>query len=723
MKNSIKIAKREWGSLLAGPAYYVVLIVFLVLWEWLFFRNVFLVGEASLRILYDVLPWVLLLLVPSVTMGSIAAEKENGTLEWILTQPISEWELVVGKWLGVMGLPTAAMLFAIPLALTMAVFGPFDFGVFTGQLMGSIAVAGALAALGIYVSGKMLNQVAALLVTAVIGLLLVIVGTDFVAAAMPLAIAPILERLALVSHLQGMARGVIDLRDVWYFVSFVGTFLGLTMLGLMRRKQAKLAVKIWIVIGIVVVTNVAFDRVNIRLDLTRDQAYTLSQATRKIVGNLPENVSITLYASGKLPAQYSPVVRETRDLLRDYQNTAHGKLSVSFKDPSLDPKVATEAQGAGVRQIQFNVVGQEEFQVKTGFLGLAIAVGSSHESVPFLQDTSDLEYQLTSNIHKLTNKDKKTVAFLTGHGEKSLYADYSAFNTTLAQQFNVTSFSKEVEATSAATLVVAGPVEKVEDETTKFLGKLVASGKNLLLLVDSMVVSPQAMSATVNKDNFGDFAKGLGITIQDGAVYDLRYNETVRFDNYLLPYPFWARVAAADPKLPILKQTESMVLPWASALTIDEVKAKTAGYKVVKLLVTSKFAGNKTGEFPLTPDDKTFSQANLGEKTMAVELDPVNKSIAGKIVIIGNSTWLTDQFVQNSPENLNLGMAAISYLAGDDALAGIKPRSAIASKLLLPSPFAAAVLKYANLALAILLPAVVAVVKFTKRREKQKLTY
>lgn len=715
MKNIATIAKKEWRSYLANPAYYAVLVVFLVLWEWLFFRNLFLVGEASVRGLVDLLPWVLLILVPAVTMGSIAGEKENGTLEFVLTHPVREWELVVGKFLGVMGLPVVAILFAVPLAFSISLFGPLDFGVLAGQVAGGIGAASVLAALGIFVSGKMMNQVAALLITVVLGFLLIIGGGDFVASTLPLELAPILEKLTLVSHVQSLARGVVDVRDVWYFVSFGWVVLLLAQLDLLERKYGKNKKEYVKLSGVAVVsvavfgiTNIFGDRLAWRYDLTTNKAYTLSDTTKKVISETEDKVEIILYASGKLPAQYTPVVRGARDVLQDFQRAAKGKLTTSYKDPSADTKVAAEAESAGVQQVQFNVIGQEEFQVKTGFLGLVTKAGDRSETIPFLQDVGDLEYRLTSDIFNLTNKDKKTVAFLEGQGGKNLYSDYQSLSRELAKQFELTTFSKETEATMAATLVIAGPTEKLSDELTKSLAKLVALGKNLVVLLDGVTVNPQFMTVAANKESFGSFIQGYGITINDGVAYDLRFNETVRFGGqdgtgYLLPYPFWMRVATNDNK--------SIVLPWASGLGVDEKKANEAGYTVNTLVKTSNYSGNKTGEFSLNPDKDTFSSDGLAPKIMGVELQPAEESRTGKIVIMGDSDWLTDQFVQNAGENLNFGLNLISGLTSGEVLSEIRAKAITSGRLMIPSLAAQELLKYGNLGLAVMLPLGVGLVR------------
>src|SRR3989338_6729585 len=99
-KNIFTITRKELKSSFDNPTFYVNIAVFLLLWEFLFFRNAFLAGEASLRQLYDFLPWLLIIFIPAVTMGAMSQEKSEGTLELLLTHPVREYELLAGKFLG-----------------------------------------------------------------------------------------------------------------------------------------------------------------------------------------------------------------------------------------------------------------------------------------------------------------------------------------------------------------------------------------------------------------------------------------------------------------------------------------------------------------------------------------------------------------------------------------------------------------------------------------------
>lgn len=739
IRNVLTITKKELKSFFDSPTAYIVLAVFLLLWEFLFFRNAFLVGEASLRGLFDYLPWLFLVLIPAITMGSLAEEYSEGTLEFLLTHPLKDIELLIGKFLGSLAFAAIALLFIVPIAIGFAQYGNLDWGVVAGQYLGSVLSAGVLIALGVFISSLVKNQIAALLTTAVSGFFLIISGFEFFTASVPLRLVPVFEQMSVTSHVQSMARGVIDLRDLWYFLSAVAVFLSLAFLQLLKRRfgnrkslyrSYKIGMSLFI--GIAVLVNVAGQKIPGRIDITQERQFTLSDGTKKVLSNLNDVVNLTLYSSAELPSQLQPVLRTAKDTMRDYQNAGKGKIVVSYKNPSSDQQAANEALQAGVQEVQFNVVGNESFQVKKGFLGAAVSYGGKNEALPFIQDISELEYQLTSAIAKLTTKDKKKIVFLSGHGEKTPTADYRYLNSELAKQFEVQSFAFDATNTklpeNTAVLVVAGPNQKIDEPARASIKDFLGKGGSAMFLIDAMAVNQQSLSAAPNAESFADFLSDYGVEVKQNVVYDLRSNETVSFGGgpfgYTLPYPFWARVQAVNSGSPVTAKIESMVLPWASSLGLDENKARDKGFSISKLLATTKYAGVKADSVSISPDQE-FTQTGLGEQVMTASLEGLggqdNKK--ARIVVVGNSMFISDQFVQNAPENLAFGIQSISWLSQEESLAGIRLKQKAERRLLFENQTQISLVKYGNMALAVLLPIAFGAYRLLRRRNLRKLTY
>ncbi len=736
LRNVISITRKELKGYFDGPTAYIVLVVFLLLWEYLFFRSAFLVGEASLRILFDILPWLLIFLVPAVTMGSISQERGEGTLEFLLTHPLRDHELLAGKFLAAMIFTAIALLFVFPLAASFEIFGEPDWGVVLGQYLGGLFMAAVLVSLGIFVSSLFRSQIASLMTGVALAFFLVIMGFEFVTASLPMTLASLFERLSLLSHFSSTARGVLDLRDLWYYLSAAAVFLGLAYLQLMRRRfgnrrsvyrSYRLGVALFI--GIAVLTNVVGARIPGRVDLTRDRIYTLGDATRRVLSGLDDVVNITLFASDRLPAQLKPVLREVKDTLRDYETLGRGNVVVSVKDPGKDPRAAGEAAAMGVSEVRFNVIGEGEFKVKTGYLGLAVSYAGESEAIPFIEDTSDLEYQLTSFIRQLTVKEKPKIAFLAGHGEKNLYSDYRIFSGELDKQFQVETVSLDEEGSTlpegTRVVVVAGPTQRIGEEARSAVRDFLSRGGSALFLIDTVKVSPGTLTAYPNRESFADFLHPYGVTVEEDIVYDLRANETVRFGggvvSYLLPYPFWARVfGVEDSTSPIARRVGSILLPWAATVDLDTERLKEKGLDAEVLLTTSGFGGRQVGSFSISPGGAPPGEA-LGEQVMAVSLS--DRQRGTRIVVVGDSDFLLDRFTRNTPENIVFGLEALSWLGQEDSIAGLRIKQRVRRKLLFQSPVQAAMVKYGNMAAAVLVPAGFGALRLIRRRRLRRFSY
>jgi len=740
IKNIFIITKKELRNYFDSPTAYIVLVVFLLLWEFLFFRNVFLVGEASLRILFGFLPWLFLFLIPAITMGSVSQEKNDGTLEFLLTHPLKDRDFLIGKFLAALSFVAIALLFIFPVAASLDAFGSIDWGVVFGQYLASISLASVLIALGIFVSSVFASQISSLLVSVVASFFLIIAGFEIVTASAPPFIASFLERLSALSHFNSMSRGVVDLRDLWYSLSVILVFLSLAYLQLLKRRfgnrkslYRSYKIGILLFIGIAILTNIVGSRIPGRLDLTQNHVYTLTKATKRTLADLNDVVNITIFASNELPAQFQPILRDTKDTLRDYQTFGKGNIVVSYKNPSGNPKIAQEARSLGIREVQFNVIGQEEFKLKKGYLGLAVSYAGKSETIPFIQDTSDIEYQLTSFIKQLTTTEKNKVAFLSGHGEKGLFSDYKILSQELKKQFDLEEVSIDEETPALpddiSTLVVAGPTEEIDETVRSAIRNYLSEGGSALFLIDSVRLNPQALNAYLNQASFSDFLQEYGVAVQPDIVYDLRSNETIRFGggfiNYILPYPFWARVVALETTSPITSRIESIVLPWASTITLDETKMQEKGLMALPIFATTKFGGRQTGSFFISPDAQPSSE-NLEEQIVAVSLmseetKPTAKTT--RMVIVGDSDFLSDQFSQGSPENLAFGIEALSWLSQEESLASIGLKQKVKRQLLFKNETQIALVKYGNMSLVFLMLAGIGIFRFMHRKNLHKFTY
>jgi ABC-2 type transport system permease protein len=236
MRNILAIFQKEFKSYFNSPIAYIFIITFILFSSWLFFRTFFLIGQAHMRPLFGILPWLFLILAPAITMRAWAEEKKLGTMEILMTLPIKDYEVVLGKFFSSFLFMITAVFLTFPLPLTVYVLGNPDTGTIIGGYLGACLMGGAYLAIGLFISSLTKNQIIAFIVSIVTCFALLVIGEDFVLMSTPNMLAPIFTYLGLGTHFESISRGVIDSRDLIYYFSAIGFFLFLNILTIESRK-------------------------------------------------------------------------------------------------------------------------------------------------------------------------------------------------------------------------------------------------------------------------------------------------------------------------------------------------------------------------------------------------------------------------------------------------------------------------------------------------------
>ena len=234
MRSICVITKRELTSFFDSLIAYVMIIIFLGLsgfFTWLFGSNVFLIGQADLQVFFGISYWTLFFFIPAITMRSLAEENHSGTIELLSTKSVSDWQIVVGKFLASLLLLTIALACTIPYYITIANLGNVDHGAIIGGYFGLLLMSAMYISIGIFCSSLTNNQIVAFLLALFIGIFFHILF-QLMAAGSTGMIGSILDYLSVRTHFESLSRGVIDTRDLIYFGSFIlaGLVLSQTML-------------------------------------------------------------------------------------------------------------------------------------------------------------------------------------------------------------------------------------------------------------------------------------------------------------------------------------------------------------------------------------------------------------------------------------------------------------------------------------------------------------
>jgi ABC-2 type transport system permease protein len=237
MNTVAAIFKKEFVSYFISPIAYVFIVVFLVGTNFMYFQPFFLFNQADMRNYFGLLPWVFLFFVPAITMRGWAEEKKSRTVELLLTWPVSDAQVVLGKFFASLAFLAVTVALSVTIPVTLFIIGSPDPGPIIGGYAGALLMGAAYLAIGLWVSSHTENQIVAFILAWVAMFALMIIGHPVVTLKAPTVLVPLFSFLGLFTHFESIERGVIDTRDVVYYLSMAGVFLFLNAQSLGGRKS------------------------------------------------------------------------------------------------------------------------------------------------------------------------------------------------------------------------------------------------------------------------------------------------------------------------------------------------------------------------------------------------------------------------------------------------------------------------------------------------------
>jgi ABC-2 type transport system permease protein len=474
-KQSLAIARKELGAYFGSPMALIFVGAFLMATLFSFFwaETFFARNIADVRPLFKWMPVLLIFLVGALTMRQWSEEQRGGTLEVLLTLPVPRASLVWGKFMAVVALVAVALALTIFLPLTVSILGNLDWGPVLGGYLAALLVAAAYAAIGLFVSSRTDNQIVALIVTVLLCGAFYLVGTPGLTDFAGDTLAEILRAIGTGSRFESIRRGVIDLRDLIYYLSLTTLFLALNVVSLDSKRWGRGARtashrRNAVLSAILVAANVLalnvwlFPVHGLRADLTADQEYSLSPATRDLIGNLQEPLLMRGYFSQKTHPLLAPLVPTIRDTMREYEVASGGRINAEIVDPREDEELEAEAnQVYGIQPNPFRVSGRYESSVISSYFDILIRYGDQSVVLGF-QDlievvpsaSGDVEVGLRNLEYDLTRSVKRVV-----YGFQSLDAVFAG----IEEPVKLTAFVTP-QTLSESLTEVPGLVEKVAQE-------------------------------------------------------------------------------------------------------------------------------------------------------------------------------------------------------------------------------------------------------------------
>ncbi len=436
-------------------------------------------------------------------------------------------------------------------------------------------------------------------------------------------------------------------------------------------------------------------------DLTQNKDYSISKATKKILSNLDDIVTIKVYFSKNLPSRYVNLKQEVSDVLNEYVNYSHGKIVYQFIDPKEDgsDELIKELMILGIPKLQFNVLEKDKYQVVQGYLGMGIYYKDKKEAIPVVDNTDNLEYELTSAIKKAISKKTITIGWASGNDELDIENEAHIAYKKLSELYqvrivNLSNLEKIPEDISS--LIVAGPKKKFNKKEKYLLDQFLLRGKSIFFLVDGVVVDNHLL-AKKNDFDLQKLFNNYGIQFNKDLVLDssnAMASFTQGYVTYMTNYPFWPKINqfGFDKNNPAVSKLESLILPWVSNVSILENK-KINKNKYSELVKTTNRAWLMQNSFDLNPHqnfivnsqnqyslavfesghfESYFKDKNKPIKNNKVKF--IKSTDNGKLVIVGDSDFIKDNFVNRFRDNLLFFQNITDYLNLDQDLINIRSR-------------------------------------------------
>ena len=429
VSNLLSVANKEFKTFFASPAAYLFLGAFVGLSLFVFFwvETFFSRNIADIRPLFQWFPILLIILVSALTMRSWSEEKRSGTIESLLTSPVSKFTLIGGKFAAALSLVLIAMVLTLPLPLTVSILGRLDLGPVFGGYVATFFLAASYISIGLYTSAKTDNPIVALIMTVMLCGIFYIIGSPLITSLVGHNYATILEALGTGSRFESITRGVIDLRDLVFYTSIVVIFLVANAYTLEKstwtRKTMKNHKQWNVVTGLVcanaILLNIwLFPVSSLRADLTEGSLYSLSETTENELKNLREPLLIRGYFSERSHPLLSPLVPRIKDILTEYEVSSGGTTTVEFVDPQKDRELEEEAATKyGGSTNAFQTASRHQAEVVNSYFDIVVAYGDQFETLSYADlieakaSASDVgvEVRLKNPEYAITRAIKKTV--------------------------------------------------------------------------------------------------------------------------------------------------------------------------------------------------------------------------------------------------------------------------------------------------------------------------
>lgn len=451
----------------------------------------------------------------------------------------------------------------------------------------------------------------------------------------------------------------------------------------MKNKQ-NINLRILIIFAIIVVVNIISMNFFFRLDLTEDGRYSLSNATKDILRNLDETVTITAYFTEDMPAYLIGTKQDFKDMLIEFESLSGGNIVYEFVSPNDDPQLEQKANQSGIHPVLVNNREKDQITQKKVYIGAVVQIGGEKGIIPVIQPGSAMEYDLASTIKRLSVTDKPKVAFLQGQGEPSPQAmmqameQLSVLYDVVPVTFSDTNFLKG----AFKTLAIVAPADTFNQTELAILDNYLAGGGNVFLAMNRVTGNLQNGQGYAVSNGLEDWLAQKGIIVEDAFVVDancsmvgVRQQQGGYSMTTNMPFPYLPNINTfADH--PATKGLESVLLPFVSPISFSG----DSSIHFTPLARSSERSGKES--VPLMFDVNKKWQENdftePGQVVAAVFEGKLAGNNPSKLVLVSNGNFAVNGEGQRpqqlQPDNVSLMANSIDWLTDETGLIDLRTK-------------------------------------------------
>jgi ABC-2 type transport system permease protein len=629
----VSLFKKEitqfFGSI-TGTMVSVVFLLLTGLFLWVFSGNYNIPngGYATLDGLFEIAPWIYLFLIPAVTMRMFADEKRSGTMELLLTRPVTELQLILSKFLAALAVVLLTLIPTLVYFLSVYLLGNpvgcIDIGATWGSYTGLFFLAVIYLTIGLLTSSITDNQVVAFIL-AVFMCFVWYSGFGFLALLpFPSHISSIIISLGIDAHYESVSRGVLDSRDLLYFLLMAGFFILLTRIVLeWKRRPIKRPVKHFLAyIAIIIIVAIVSENTFFRIDFTTEKRFTLSTQTRQLLKKVNAPVEAEILLAGDLPPGFMKLQAAAIEKLRDLKIYCDQPFNIHIADPYDVIKKGDDRNKyieslieKGITPVNLRINTDQGVTTKTVFPTIIFRAAGNEVAInllkndPFLRDEENLirsvellEYEFARGLKLLFQEKRENIAFLTGQNELEEVQTHD-IDVTLSESFNIhriTSTDLLAAPDSFKMLMIADPTKPFTEKDKFAIDQYLMKGGRIMWLIDPVNVSLDSLSNGMStlafpRDlNLNDQLFHYGIRINSDLIQDvecLKIRVNTALDGqppkYAMAPWYFSPLLAPSQNHPIGKNVNRVLSEFVSSI---ELVGESESWKSTVILTSSPYA-------------------------------------------------------------------------------------------------------------------------------------